>query len=230
MKRKVTISTITANRRHFFAHTVRNVLQLDTEQFDIEWVIVEDGNDNIQDLVSHLDFVRYARLEGKRSVGEKRNVANMMSRGDFILFLDDDNYAFPHRLRASVNSLIGSEFMIAGSSDMLILDAKKWHIFQVGPYSEMHATLGTWCIRREILEHTAFDPDDVKGEEVKFTKNWTVPILQLGALNSSISFSHDQNTVPKADLKASWAPSWPPSTFITCSETLRFYESISQKI
>jgi|AntRauMFilla1563_2_1112583.scaffolds.fasta_scaffold01332_2 glycosyltransferase involved in cell wall biosynthesis len=230
MKIKVTISTITANRRSFFPHTIRNVLQQDREQFDIEWVIVEDGDESVQDLISHLDFVTYKRLDGKNSVGEKRNIANSMSSGDFILFLDDDNYAFPHRLRTSVNSLMESNLPMAGSSDMLILDAANWEVFQVGPFSEMHATLGTWCIRREILDRTQFNPADFKGEEVSFTKNWTIPILQLGALNSSISFSHKNNTVPKDNLKSSWAASWLPSTFINCPETLHFYKSISGRI
>jgi len=226
-KIKVTISTITANRRAFFNHTIRNVLSLDKQNFDIEWVIVEDGDESVEDLVSNLDFVSYKRINGKNSVGFKRNIANSMSKGDFILFLDDDNYSFPHRLSVSVNSLLESNLSIAGSSDMLILDSSNWEVFQVGPYSEMHATLGTWCIRAEVLLRTEFNPSDLKGEECAFTKNWTIPILQLGALNTSISFSHSKNTVPKNNLKSSWCARWEPESFIKCSETLKFYKSFS---
>jgi glycosyltransferase involved in cell wall biosynthesis len=222
----VTISTITANRRHFFQHAIRNVCTQLGKGFEIEWIVVEDGDESVEDLVSHLDFVRYARLAGKNSVALKRNIANDMAQGDYILYFDDDNYAFPHRAIVSINALYRSNLLMAGSSDMLILDRRNWEIFQVGPFSDMHATLGTWCIRREMLERSRFRDTDSKGEEVAFTGNWSVPILQLGGLNTSISFSHGQNTVPKNDLKDPWMPSWLPETFIDCAETLEFYRSI----
>lgn len=227
MRKKVTISTITANRRRFFSHTIHNVLQQSQSDFDIEWVIVEDGEETIEDLVSGLGFVQYVRLEGKNSIGMKRNIANQHSGGDFILYFDDDNYAFPHRTNVAVNSLANSDLTMAGSSDMLILDGGRWEVFQVGPYSERHATLGTWCIKRELLEYTQFCDSDMRGEEVAFTKEWSVPVLQLGALNTSISFSHNKNTVPKDDLRDPWTPCWKPEAFITCEHALSFYRSIS---
>lgn len=227
MRPRVTISTITANRRNFFRHTIRNVQSQDFTNFEIEWIVVEDGDDSVEDLLHEINFVRYFRLDGRRSVGEKRNIANRMSSGDFVLYFDDDNFAFPHRISCSVNSLARSDLPMAGSTDMLIFDRSNWEIFQVGPFSEMHATLGTWCIKRDVLEHTSFQSSDTRGEEVAFTKNWTIPILQLGALNTSISFSHGNNTVPKKNLKDSWAPSWPPETFIRCKDTIEFYRSIS---
>ncbi|MDK2768087.1 MAG: glycosyltransferase family 2 protein [Sphingomonas sp.] len=226
MQPLVTISTITANRRRFFPHTIRNVLTQLGQGFEIEWIIVEDGEETVEDLVSHLDFVRYVRLPGKHGVAHKRNVANDMSLGQFVLYFDDDNFAFPHRTIVSVNELARSNLAMAGSSDMLILDRRNWEIFQVGPYSDMHATLGTWCVRREIFERTRFEDTDLVGEEVAFTRNWSIPILQLGALNTSISFSHGENTVPKGDLKEAWTPSWVPETFIGCAETLAFYRSV----
>lgn len=226
MHPRVTISTITANRRRFFQHTIRNVCTQLGKGLDIEWIVVEDGDESVEDLVSQLDFVRYARLAGKNSVAFKRNVANDMAQGDYILYFDDDNFAFPHRAVVSVNALSRSNLSMAGSSDMLILDRRSWEVFQVGPFSDMHATLGTWCIRREMLARTRFRDTDLKGEEAAFTGNWTVPILQLGALNTSISFSHGHNTVPKNDLKDPWMPSWSPETFIDCAETLEFYRSV----
>jgi len=226
MRPLVTISTITANRRRFFEHTIRNVCTQLGQGFDIEWIIVEDGDESVEDLVFHLEFVRYTRLPGKSSVALKRNVANDLARGEYILYFDDDNYAFPHRTIVSINELARSNLAMAGSSDMLILDRRDWEIFQVGPYSDMHATLGTWCVRREILERTRFRDEDLTGEEVAFTGNWSIPILQLGALNTSISFSHGRNTVPKGELKEAWTPSWSPETFINCAETLEFYRSV----
>lgn len=227
MTGRVTISTITANRRRFFAHTVMNVRALLAGNYELEWVIVEDGDESVEDLVADVPFARYFRLDGRNGVALKRNVANEASRGEYILYLDDDNYAFPHRLLASVGALAESPFLMAGSSDMLIFDRARWSIFQVGPFSQMHATLGTWCIRRQLLEHTRFRDSDTRGEEVAFTRDWSIPILQLGALNTSISFSHGNNTVPKHDLRASWMPDWCPETFITCADSLEFYRSVT---
>jgi len=227
MRTRVTIATITANRRRFFVHAIRNVRQQLASDFDIEWVIVEDGEETVEDLVDDVEFARYIRIAGANNVGFKRNIANEVSRGDYIIYFDDDNYAFPHRVSVSVNSLARSDLLMAGSSDMLVFDRRNWEIFQVGPFSEMHATLGTWCIKRELLARTSFWDDDQRGEELSFTGNWSIPILQLGALNTSISFSHSQNTVPKHELKEPWAPVWPPETFINCSDTLQFYRSIN---
>jgi len=222
----VSIVTVTANRRRFFTHTIRNVGTQLHEGFEIEWIIVEDGDESVADLIAHLGFVRYIRLVGKNSIGLKRNVANDAAKGDFILYFDDDNFAFPHRTRVSVNALGRSNLLMAGSSDMLIFERRRWEVFQVGPFSDMHATLGTWCLKREILERARFKDADLKGEEVAFTNGWSIPILQLGALNTSISFSHGQNTVPKHELRDHWMPIWEPEKFIDCAKTLEFYSSI----
>ena len=42
----------------------------------MEWIIVYDGTDKIEDLVSHIPEVKYFRYEEKMSLGKKRNITN----------------------------------------------------------------------------------------------------------------------------------------------------------
>src|SRR6266567_7684949 len=85
----------TANRRQFARQAITYFQRQDYPSKEL--LILDDGQDCIQDLMPEDAAIRYTRLTGKRSLGMKRNLACEMARGDLILHWDDDDWMAPNR-------------------------------------------------------------------------------------------------------------------------------------
>ena len=53
----VSVCTPTYNRRPFIPYTIQCMLQQDYPQNKIEWIIIDDGTDLIEDLVINLSLI-----------------------------------------------------------------------------------------------------------------------------------------------------------------------------
>jgi glycosyltransferase involved in cell wall biosynthesis len=222
---RVTIGTITKDRHAFFPHLIHTILAQDYDRSRLEWLVVEDGSDDVEALVTSVAFARYYRCSSNSSIGCKRNLVLDKARGDFIVWFDDDNYAFPDRITTAVKSLLGtSAFELAGSSEMYVLDNEMKKIYTCGPFSHNHATLGTWCHTRELGIARRFDETVSRGEELSFTQEWSTPILQLPKQHTSISFDHGRNTVSKQHLKETASDVWEIRGIIRDEFSRKFFE------
>ena len=197
---KVSIVTILGDRNDFIP-LIKCCVNFQTYPKEyLEWIILDDGD---IDRSSHFDtdICTYIKLYKKLNIGRKRQIASDISCGEFIIFFDDDDIHFPHRIEKSVSRLqkVGARF-VAGSSKMLICDLNSEKIFKVGPYHKNHCTAGTMCFRKEILKGTSFRTSDKAGEEAYFLKNWSIPVIQLDKEDTIICLSHNQNTVNKNHL------------------------------
>ena len=57
----VSICTPTFNRRPFIPYTIKCIEKQDYPKDKIEWIIIDDGSDKIEDLVKDLSYVKYYR-------------------------------------------------------------------------------------------------------------------------------------------------------------------------
>ena len=55
----VSLCTPTFNRRPFFNALIKSIENQDYPKRLIEWIIVDDGSDKIEDLVKNIDYVKY---------------------------------------------------------------------------------------------------------------------------------------------------------------------------
>jgi glycosyltransferase involved in cell wall biosynthesis len=93
----------TRNRRRFVAQSVWYFLRQDYEAREL--VVVDDGEDRIDDLLPEDGRIRYVHIGGRRPLGEKRNIACEQARGDLIAHWDDDDWNAPNRLSAQIAAL-----------------------------------------------------------------------------------------------------------------------------
>jgi hypothetical protein len=164
----------------------------------IEWIIVDDGTDKIEDLVSHIPQVKYFKYDKKFSLGKKRNITNEKAKGDIIIYMDDDDYYPPERISHAVTTLQKNpKALCAGSSTMYIYFKHIDKMYQFGPYGPNHATAATFAFRKELLKQTRFDENASVAEEKKFLKNYTIPFVQLDPMKSILVFSHNHNSFDK---------------------------------
>lgn len=195
----VSVCTITFNRRPFIQTMIR-CFQSQDYTGEMEWIILDDGTDSIGDLVSGIPQVKYVRLDTKHPIGKKRNMSHALSKGDILVYMDDDDYYPPSRISHAVESLLASPALCAGSSKIHVYFDHLRQIIEFGPYGPDHATAGTFAMKRELLTHTSFEDSATMGEEKHFLKNYTIPMVQLDPMKTILVVSHLHNTFDKKKL------------------------------
>jgi glycosyltransferase involved in cell wall biosynthesis len=196
----VTLCTPTFNRRPFIPMMLKCFEHQTYPKDKIEWLIVDDGTDKIEDLVTHIPQIKYFKYDEKMTLGKKRNLLNDKATGDIIIFIDDDDYYPPERISHAVKTLTNSKALCAGSSAMFIYFKHINTMYLFGPYGPNHATAATFAFKRELLATTRFDENSSVAEERKFLKDYTVPFVQLEAKKSILVFSHNHNSFDKKEL------------------------------
>ena len=197
----VSICTPTFNRRPFFESTIKCYLNQDYPRELIEWIIVDDGTDKVEDLVKDVPGVKYFKYDNKMSLGKKRNLMHEKSKGDIIVYMDDDDYYPTTRVSHAVETLQGNKkALCAGASEIYIWFKHIQKMYQFGPYGPNHATAGTFAFKRELLKQTSYDDTAALAEEKHFLKNYKIPFVQLNPKHTILVFSHNQNTFDKKKL------------------------------
>jgi glycosyltransferase involved in cell wall biosynthesis len=194
--RLVSIITPTYNRRKFIPNLIRCIeAQTHTE---FEWIILDDGTDKIGDLVKHLSYVNYQNLQKKLTLGEKRNRANDLARGSYLIYFDDDDYHFPTRIQHSLEVLKANpDAFVVGSSKMFIYYSKMEELYTTKEFNAQHATAGTFCFRKSLLSLTKFENKAERSEERYFLRDYTIKMAQLDFNQTIIINAHDTNTFDK---------------------------------
>ena len=197
----VSICTPTFNRRPFVPMMLKCFEHQTYPKDRIEWIIIDDGTDKIEDLVTHIPQVKYFKFDTKLTLGKKRNLSNEKAIGEIIVYMDDDDYYPPDRVSHAVETLIKHpNALCAGSSAMLIFFKHINKMYQFGPYGPNHSTAATFAFKRELLKRTTFNEDAAVAEEKFFLKDYTIPFVQLDSNKSIIVFSHIHNSFDKKEL------------------------------
>jgi len=107
----ITIVTPTYNRKKLFEIAFHNLLSTDYPRNKIEWIVIED-NEKTPHMVGEkvMTFqvqvpdiqIKYMPIEGRMTIGEKRNCAIREATNDIILFMDDDDHYPPTSFRRRV--------------------------------------------------------------------------------------------------------------------------------
>ena len=197
----VSVCTPTFNRRPFWQMCINNFLNQDYPLDKVEWIIIDDGTDKIEDLVKDIPQVKYFKYDTKMPLGKKRNIMHDKSCGDIIVYMDDDDYYPPERISHAVNMLHTHPTAIcAGASEIYIWFKHIQKMWQFGPYNTNHATAGTFAFKKELLKDHRYNDSAALAEEKEFLKNYTVPFVQLEPKKTILVFSHIHNTFDKKKL------------------------------
>jgi len=196
----VSVCTPTFNRRPFIEGIIKCFNHQDYPKDRMEWIIIDDGTDKIEDLVINHPHVKYFKYDTKMKLGKKRNLLHEKSKGDIIVYMDDDDYYPPQRVSHAVQKLQEHpEALCAGSSEIYIYFKHIQKMYQFGPYGPNHATAGTFAFKRKLIENR-YDDEACLAEEKSFLKDYTVPFVQLDPKKVILVFSHEHNTFDKRKL------------------------------
>ena len=228
----VSVCTPTFNRRPFIEMMFQCFRNQTYPKELMEWIIVDDGTDKIRDLVekSGIEQIKYIDVQEKMVLGAKRNLMHKKTKGDILVYMDDDDYYPPERVEHAVDTLLSNpQALCAGSSEIYIYYKHIDKMFQSGPFGPTHATAGTFAFRKDLLEHTSYDEKASLAEERAFLKEYTIPFIQLNPMKSILCFAHDANTFDKSRLLQNPNPDYVKKTklklsnFIRNKEMAKFY-------
>ena len=235
----VSVCTPTYNRRIFIPNLIKCFQAQTYPKQLMEWIIIDDGEESVEDLFKGVECVKYFRYEEKLKLGRKRNLMHEKSKGEIIVYMDDDDYYPPDRVNHAVNRLRSNPNALAvGSSVVRIYFNDIDTIYEFGPYGKTHATAGTFGFKRELLKQTRYDDEAEIAEEKAFLKDYTVPLIQLNPDKAILVFAHKYNTFDKRRLiydasgnqimenKYMRKTNMKPSVFIKDKQLLKFYTVI----
>lgn len=233
----VSICTPTFNRRPFFKGLIQCIKDQDYPHSKIEWVVVDDGFDKVEDLISDskeiLNDIKitYCREETHMPLGKKRNFMHQKCTftgdDDVIVYMDDDDYYPPTRVSHAVKKLQSHKnALCAGSSELYIWFNTLDKMYKFGPYGPNHATAGTFAFRRKLLKQSHYEDEAVLAEEKHFLKNYTIPFVQLDPFHTILVFSHEQNTFDKRRLITKQNSKCKES-YVKCKQIVKSPEQLS---
>jgi glycosyltransferase involved in cell wall biosynthesis len=200
-KPRVSVCTPTYNRRKFLPALIKCYQNQTYPKELMEWIVIDDGEDCVEDLFKNIQGVKYFRYTEKMKLGKKRNIMNSKATGEIIVYMDDDDYYPPDRVNHAVNRLRSDpNAMAVGSSITYIYFKNLDKIYQFGPYAPTHATAGTFAFKKQLLAITSYQDDADNAEEKYFLKNYTVPLIQLNPFKTILVFAHENNTFDKTNL------------------------------
>lgn len=194
----------TYNRRAFVHHAIRYFLLQDYPNKEL--IIIDDGTDNITDLVPVHEDIRYFRLENKITLGAKLNMACEYARGEIIANWDDDDWYSDKRLSAQVSALQEPGISICGINRLLYYDFRNRRGYQYVYPSNMRVWLlgSSLCYTRTLWKKIGFADINV-GMDGLFV--WATPPDQVKVMSNnrfSVHMIHAENISPKNTTGGYW--------------------------
>ena len=201
----VSICTLTYNRQHFLPLLQRCIEKQNYPHSKIEWLILDDSDEsfNNPNLNTETEVrIKYQRVKQKLSLGKKRNLSHQLCSGDYIIYMDDDDFYYPTRVSHAVSSLQQSGKQIAGSTLLQIYFCHDQQLWISGPFGPNHATAGTFAMTKEFARSHHYNNHDTCNEEKYFLNNYTTPMQQLNPRETMVCISHSKNTFDKKKMRA----------------------------
>lgn len=194
----VSIITITRDRRTFIPLAKYCFLAQGYPEEKLEWVIVDDGKDQIKDLVSDLPNVKYVLVDEQMTIGAKRNLAIENATHDVLVMMDDDD-VYPNN---SVLTRVA----------YMLMEPKKECVFSTTiPCYEIHekksfmnvppntlrmcdrVSEATLCFTRDFWKQKKF-PDQQIAEGGAFIRDREQMCREISPQDVIVSLVHKKNT------------------------------------
>lgn len=194
----VSIVCVTRDRRIFMPILKYCYMIQSYPEEKLELVIVDDGDDPIEDTLFGVPNVTYVRLDEKKTIGEKRNIGVQKAMYDVIAFMDDDD-VYPN------NSILERVAMMLKSpskdcsfcTTIPCYDIAKYCSFMNAPPivlpMSQRVSEATLTFTRKFWEERPFDDTQI-GEGDAFIHGREHMCRELSPQEVIVSLVHPKNT------------------------------------
>lgn len=211
----LSVCTPTGNRRHLFALALRNFQGFIYPADKLEWVILDDGQQDISEIVPRSPNIRYHYTGGSKprmAIGEKRNRLVELAKGEIIVMMDDDDFYSTQCLLSRAKSLLKYQdqgINCVGCTEVASYDLRKGYcaICSNGPE---YLTESSLAFRRKFWEERKFRDTDRASEFRYFLEYRQDQLMTIPFQFVTVALTHGTNTtggVRDLDLQRKWRPS-----------------------
>lgn len=194
----ISIVTLTHNRRLFMPLAKYSYMIQSYPEEKLEWVIVDDGEDSIEDTLFGIPNVKYVRLDTKTSIGEKRNIGVQNAMYDTVVMMDDDdvypNNSILHRVAMMMKS---PAKQCSFTTTIPCYDIQKYSSFMNIPPNTLpmsqRVSEATLCFTKQFWEQRKFTNIQV-AEGDAFIHGREQMCRELSPQNVIVSLVHSKNT------------------------------------
>jgi hypothetical protein len=194
----VSIITLTKDRRNFMPLAKYCYLLQTYPEDKMEWVIVDDGDDSIEDTLIGIPNVTYVRCDPGMTIGQKRNLAVSKALYNVIVVCDDDD-VYPentvlHRVAMMMKEPAKE---CAFSTTIPCYDITKYSSFMnVPPYTlpmSQRVSEATLVFTRKFWEDNKFDETINVAEGDAFIRGREQMCRELSPQEVIVSLTHPKN-------------------------------------
>jgi glycosyltransferase involved in cell wall biosynthesis len=198
-----------------------------------ELVILDDSLQSNQDLID--DFMKkypglnivYRYSSERLKLGKKRNMLNDMARGDYIMYMDDDDYYCSDKIRYTMTRMLANKATFSGSSEMYLYFTDTKKIYRFNRIAQNHSTAGTFCFHKDYLKNHRFEDDAEKAEEKIFLDEYKTQQIQICPFKAILCIAHTKNTFDKRILLDRMVKtSLKLKNFVTEKHLIEFYNNL----
>jgi glycosyltransferase involved in cell wall biosynthesis len=162
----------------------------------LEWIIVDDGTEEIEDTLIGIPNVKYIKLSEKTSIGKKRNIGVENALYNHICMMDDDD-VYPN------NSVLQRIIMLQNSKECTFCttipcyDIQKYCSFMNVPpitlYMSQRVSEATLCFTRKFWEDRKFDEETNIAEGEAFIHGREHMCREISFKEVIVSLVHSKN-------------------------------------
>jgi glycosyltransferase involved in cell wall biosynthesis len=202
------ILTVTSPKRKIYLPLLAECVQSQTGITHAEWVIVCHGDDvfgeDVHKIVKQYVDETFILLNitfcEKGPIGHLRNVANKRANGSILVWMDDDDYYSPTRVRACANTF--RQFpsaLVAGCFSHITYDVPSGLCFKLQIDNHNIVTNNTLAYHKKYLDQkdVQYNDEDTFREEGYFLQFNKEPIAPIHGDDLGLHFSHYENTYNK---------------------------------
>lgn len=194
----VSIVCVTRDRRIFMPILKYSYMIQSYPEDKLEIVIVDDGDDPIEDTLIGVPNVTYVRLDEKKTIGEKRNIGVSRAMYDVIAFMDDDD-VYPNNsiLERTAMMLKYNRKECAFCTVIPCYDIAKYSSFMNAPPLTLRmserVSEATLIFTRKFWEQRPFGDTQI-GEGDAFIRGREHMCRELSPQEVIVSLVHPKNT------------------------------------
>ena len=201
----VSCITPTYNRRAYLPRAIELFLRQDYP--DRELIILDDGTDDVRDLIPNDPSILYHRLHTRLTIGAKRNLACQHARGEIIVHWDDDDWYPSDRITRQVQAILEANADYSGSSTIYFADDQNQtaFLYRYEGYPQSWVVGATLAYRKSLWARNLFLDVSV-AEDTYFLLRAGAKGIDLADPLLSIASIHPGNVCPRQTTGMFWTP------------------------
>jgi hypothetical protein len=195
----VSIITITKDRRIFMPLAKYSYMIQSYPEDKLEWVVVDDGDDSIEDTLIGVPNVKYVRCEPGMTISQKRNLGVQSAMYDLLVCMDDDDVYPNNSVLQRVAMLLKEPAKGCGFCTTIpCYDITKYSSFMNVPpmMLPMHERVSeaTLVFTRQFWNECSFDDMVHIGEGSAFIRGREQMCREISPQEVIVSLVHPKNT------------------------------------